>query len=144
MFICFFLMKNTHWKTFAVIVLIASSFAFNAFLVEEYLFFGLSPNYSQTMQEMIDYYNENDLKEPIFSIDEDFPYYLGIKRGNYHDIEHWEEREFLKDGGTVLYLNLDPTIYSRMWQDVEDNCIRLKTFYSGGYEAGFIYSCPKS
>lgn len=130
------------------IVFVALSLAFNMFLVEEFLFHGYSPDYNDVMRDMISYYDENNLEGPLYSVNEDFAYFL--TNGSYYDLESRDVRSTLgKEGGTAVVLNLpkrmslvdDNYAGNFMIRDVAEKCVVLKVFYVGEYDAGYVYDC---
>lgn len=143
LFLAFIYFKKEERRSAVLIIIVLLSLSFNFLLIEEHFFYGFSPNYNTTINEMVEYYNENreTLGPPIFSINEEIPLYLGYSALEYYDIEHQKDRDFLKDGGTGFFLNLDPRVGTQMWKDLKKECTLVKTFYSKGYESGFIFRC---
>ncbi len=130
------------------ILFVAISLAFNMFLVEEFLFHGYSPDYNVVMEDMVSYYNDNNLPQPLYSVNEDIAYFL--TNGSFYNLKSGDARLTLgKEGGTAVLLNLpkimslsdDGYIGNSMINDVDEKCELLKVFYVGEYDAGYIYNC---
>lgn len=145
-FIGYFFCKNQRKKM--LILFISLNLAFNFFMVEELLFHRYSPDYNVVMKNMISYYNESGLQEPLYSVNEDFAYFL--TNGSFYDLDSKNNRLTLgKEGGTALLLNLPKTmsltddsyISNSIIRTVDEKCVLLKIFYLGEYDAGYIYRC---
>lgn len=130
------------------IVFVALCLAFNMFLVEEFLFHKYSPDYNEVMRDMMTYYDVNNLEGPLYSVNEDFAYFL--TNGTYYDLESRDARSSLGEiGGTAVLLNLpkimslddDSYIGDLVISAVDERCELLKVFYVGKYDAGYIYDC---
>ena len=137
-----------------IILLISINLAFSLFMTEELIYHRYSPDYNTVMQEMITYYKNHDLKEPLYSFNEDFAYFLTtgnfMTEKTYYDLESKEDRSTLgSEGGTAVIMNIPKTMsltdakypgYTIL-KSVDENCILRKTFYIGNYDAGYIYEC---
>ena len=139
---------NKRHRRKILMLFISLNLAFNFFLTEELLFHAYSPNYNVLMVDMVSYYKDNHLPEPLYSINEDFANL--ITNGSYYDLESTAVRSTLgKEGGTAVIMNLPKTmsltddsyISSYIIRTVDEKCVLLKIFYLGEYDAGYIYRC---
>lgn len=143
-------LKDVKFKRNIAIMFIALNLAFNAVLAEEFLFYGISPNYSKVIQDMVHYHEENNLPDPLYSVTETFPYYLNKSYDDYasYSILSKGRKSLGKEGGTVMWLNIPPLYegspMTNVFNAIETNCRLKKTFYHRGNEAGYIYLCNKT
>ena len=148
-------------RSLSFIIFLAVGFAFNAFLIQEYIFHATQPNVSKVQYEMIEFTSAKNLQPPYYSNDEALEYYLFndywaraitfFTHGLNGAIGFAEEAEGSVDiveanarihGGTILLLNFPPIEKgSKILKVAEENCILMKTFYSKGMGIGYVYVC---
>lgn len=154
--VCLSLIPSFYWiinhgfkvgKLFLIIFL-GASFAFNIFLVEEYLFKATQPDPSKAVYALTDYFKQNSLKYPVyttnkgmlFHINHDFVYKQeAMNRIDEENIDILRNK-IRESGATILYLNFAPYLYLDDVLDI-DRCSILEKFYSKGKEIGYIIDC---
>ncbi|MBI4052745.1 MAG: glycosyltransferase family 39 protein [Candidatus Diapherotrites archaeon] len=139
----FLLAKSGKAKALALALMIGLGIAFNAVLLSEYLFFATTPDYNQTMNGMAEFFHERGGIKPVFSTNEDLAFYAGEGFGSFYHLDKSKSMQMLEGGGTALFLNLPPRRGNDAWLELQKKCPLAKTFYSKGYETGFVFSCPK-
>ncbi|MBT4605199.1 hypothetical protein HOC01_06160 [archaeon] len=146
--------KKSTIQTFKYVLLtiIAINLAFNIFLISELLVSPTNPNISDTLHEMQEYVESNNLLAPFASNNAGTLFMLDNQNeisDNVIEIPDFEldasPQEFKEiinqNGATAIILNWPPLpSYSPLWESIED-CQKLKTFKSRNYETGYIYSC---
>lgn len=147
-----------HIGKVCLIFFIAVNLAFNIFLIQEYIFQVQGPDPGQAVNEMIDYFKENDLKYPIYTNDEGIMFYLdnsyikqvrnnpypnliGLPDNELDDSSEYALERVKADGGTILLLNWPPIPEQSPAWDVIEQCELEKIFVSKRYEIGYIYNC---
>jgi len=124
-----------------IAILLILNLAFNLLLIGEFLFHFTSPDYSSTMANMVSYFREHNLNARIFSLNEDFAYYLDLGYYGYFDLESRKGLAELEKGGTVLWLNVGPGQNERARDAVQKQCKELARWEDKGYLTGIIYEC---
>ncbi len=126
---------------FAMIALISLSLAFNIVILHESMSPVIGPDYSDTVFGLANFYKRNDMPSPLYSINEEIPFYLELM--DYYDLETPNTRANIRQfGGTVLFLNV-PFRYVE-FKEAFEKCEHIKTFYSNSYEAGFVFICKSN
>ena len=149
--------KTTKFATLCLVLFLAINIAFNAVLIQEYVFHVQGPDPSQATYDLVEYFYQNNLSYPVYSNDEGILFYL--------DYSYWASNRLVgssivslpdnefdvdisaklarvqKDGGTVLLLNW-PQIpdESQLWE-VTSKCTLISSFYSNDYLIGSVYTC---
>ncbi len=140
MFILVFI-KSKERVRYAMLILISLSLAFNIVILHESLSPVMGPDYSDTVFRLVDFYRENNMLSPLFSVNEEIPFYLELN--NYYDLEAPNTRANIERiGGTVLFLNV-PFRYVE-FKEAFKKCNHIKTFHSNSYEAGFVFICKSN
>jgi len=140
----FLLAKSGKAKAIALALLLGLGVTFNAVLLSEYLFFATTPDYNQTMNGMAEFFHESGGTGPVFATNEDLAFYAGEGFGSFYHIDKSGSIAVLSGGGTALFLNMPPRKGNDAWLALQKECLLAKTFYSKGYETGFVFSCPKN
>ncbi len=153
-FISLFLIKNKKLQLLVIVLFIGFGFGYNSYLSSEHLFHLSQPDPNPVINEMIDFFNDNNLDRPIYVTDKAFLYKL-----NTFDIPHGKNEkliirdesfriddiDFLKkkisqNGGTIIFLNFGPHVEKDKIISLE-NCNLIKRFSSKEIEMGYILTC---
>jgi len=155
--VCIFAIKNRKIAKICIIFLLAISIAFNALLIQEYVFHVQGVDPSQATYDLIDYFDENNLNYPVYSNDEGVLYYLNnsywlSNKIPYGDVVGVPDNELDSnisnlvskidhDGGTALILNWPPIAkQSPVWEAVKD-CRLDEKIYAKNYPIAYVYVC---
>jgi 4-amino-4-deoxy-L-arabinose transferase-like glycosyltransferase len=125
-----------------LVALIALSFSYNLVLLHELYLPYFVPDHDSVISQLSGYYikNQDKLPSPIYSIDEEVPFYIGLTE--YIDLQTRNIRDIIRrEGGTVLLLNTPPAPRKKALIDSMNNCKQIKTFYSKGYETAYVFVC---
>jgi len=155
--VCIFAAKNQKFIKICLVFLLASSIAFNALLIQEYVFHFQGTNPSQATYDLVDYFEESNLNYPVYSNDEGVLFYINNsywlsnkQQSNVMGLDDYEQDyedvietivRLKKTNGTVLVLNWPPIPEKSPTWDVVVNCDLEKTFYSKDYKIAMVYSC---
>jgi hypothetical protein len=155
--VCIFAAKNQKFVKICLIFLLASSIAFNAILIQEYVFHFQGTNPSQATYDLVDYFEESNLNYPVYSNDEGVLFYINNsywlsnkQQSNVMGLDDYEQDyedvietivRLKKTNGTILILNWPPIPEKSPAWDVAVNCDLEKTFYSKDYKIARVYSC---
>ncbi|MAG60553.1 hypothetical protein CL619_02085 [archaeon] len=145
----FFKISN---KQHLILILLATTLAFNIFLVGEFIFNFTSPNVSESILDMEEYFIEQNFPYPIYSNNAGTLFMLdnqneisnksqGVPDFELHS-NITKTKKMIDDyGGTALIINWPPLPeYSPLWDAIE-TCTKEATFTSDDYEVGWVYSC---
>jgi 4-amino-4-deoxy-L-arabinose transferase-like glycosyltransferase len=142
---------------FIFIIFIAVNLAFNAFLVQEFVFHTQGPDPSQATYDLVDYFSEQELSYPVYTNDEGIMFYLDnsywdvIQRpngliiplpDNELDVDITSVLGRVKnEGGTVLLLNWPQIPKNSLVWNIVSGCDIVKTFSSEDYILGQVFTC---
>jgi hypothetical protein len=108
-----------------------------------------SPNYSNAVKDIIRYAdsNETQLKQPIIIFKNfEFRFYLKDKYTNFileGDTFNLDEAKFhegIKDGGTLIFINIPPVSQSStFWKDI-NWCKKVHVYNDGQQDIGYVYT----
>lgn len=140
--------KDKHWFKMLLLILLSVSFAYNIFLVQEFLFSSTTPSVNKISAEVLDYANENRLEKPIYVFrNVAFGYYL---RERYDEIEmldfdfefdHNKINKLIDNPGSVIVVDF-PTInkQSLLWESI-NRCVLLQSFENKDVKLGYVFDC---
>jgi 4-amino-4-deoxy-L-arabinose transferase-like glycosyltransferase len=118
-----------------LVPIIAIGLAFNFFVVVQSFYPTVGPNFTSTALEMTDYYKTHDLDCKPYSTDKTFTYYLdGVSF-----IDMTSPPEGIE--GCILACDVQDFTKSQNFKDMVSGCEMEKSFYSNGFEFGYIYRC---
>jgi len=135
-----------------LLILLGAGFAFNCFVIAEYSLHIDSPNYSASINALVDYSKAHRLAEPIISLNNhEIMYYL---KGNYTQFYYNTSiyeldagkiekfKQYLDDNGGSIIFNDIPMIdrSGNLWQ-VISSCKEVYTYEDKGATIGYIYDC---
>jgi hypothetical protein len=140
------------FSKYAFLVALSLGLAFNLLILSEYSMHLNGPNYSASINDLIDYGKSHQLNEPIIILNNyELSYYL---RDNYsvfyHNTSIYEIDSIKLDqfkqyvystGGTIIFNDM-PMIdrTGELWSIIS-KCTKIHSFIDKGYEIGYVFDC---
>ncbi len=145
--------KNRTIRKTAFIIFLSISIGYNFIIAEEYGLHWTSPNYSDGIKEIIEYGQENQLKEPLYLLKNyELEWYLREKYTNFVSdysisetnpakIENLKQ-ELAEHGGTIIFTDMPPLDKNGLlWQMITEHCIANYVVKDKGIEIGGVFKC---
>lgn len=147
------LTKNKTIGKTAFIIFLSISIGYNFIVAEEYGLHWTSPNYSDGIKEIIEYGQENQLKEPLYLLKNyELQWYLkekytgftstyGISETNQEKIKQLSE-ELETKGGTIIFSDMPPMDKNgSLWQAINNKCKKEYIVEDKDIEIGYVFTC---
>ncbi len=145
--------KNKTIGKIALIIFLSVSIGYNCIIVEAYGLHWSNPNYSDGVKEIIQYAEENQLKEPLYLFKNyELQWYLRDKYQNFVSDYGISETDPVKiealngklqsKGGTVIFTDMPPMDKEGLlWKTINEKCVTEHVVEDKGVEIGYVFSC---